>query len=180
MPGPWTVRFASGPPLFHPSLGLLPGPPTALVPVDPGGPVLLVDDRNAGERIRQGGHEARLITTSEALWLLAAHHGAVDDADDVDSLDPPEPAFAAITRWKDAAVLLGISTDTLARRRKERDPDRRCYFADAADLRAWWGGLIAPGPGGPTAAPPPRTRRRPAAGAAPVDFTAVARALTGS
>ena len=80
MPGPWTVRFASGPPLFHPSLGLLPGPPTALVPVHPGEPVLLVDDRNAGEHIRQGEHEAQLITTSAALALLAAHHCAVDDA----------------------------------------------------------------------------------------------------
>jgi hypothetical protein len=167
MPGPWTIQFAPGPPLHHPSLGLLPGPPAALLPTTPGEPVLLVDDRNAGEDLRQGPHEVHLISTAEALALLAAAQpdtGALDDAD----IERP------ITRWKDAAAVLGVSTDTLARRRKERDPQRRCYFEDEDDLTDWWRGLLAPAP-----APSPRPRRPPhRATGGPVDFAAVARELT--
>ena len=180
MNGPWTTQFAPGPPLHHPALGLLPGPPVAMLPLRPGEPTLLVDDRNAGEHIRQGAHEVRLISTAYALALLCAarlEHALQGQAAAEDEDEGP------ITRWNDAAAHLGVSTDTLARRRKERDPARRCYFVDEDALLAWWRDLTAPAGSVPPPEPKPgnppvgRPRQRPAVRAAPVDFTRIAREL---
>lgn len=58
----------------------------------------------------------------------------------------PADADQPITSWKAAAAALGVSEDTLSRRRRERDPAARPYFDNADDLRAWWKALIAPAP----------------------------------
>ena len=186
MSGPWTVHYAAGPPLSHPVLGLLPGAPAALVPESRSGPVLMVDDRNAGAHIQQGPHAVRVVTTAEALALLVEEALEADRALVVeigeDEAAPQTTGAGPVTTWKSAARLLGVSTDTLARRRKESDLGRRCYFADEAELRTWWHQLL--GPSTPPSAPRRRSggRRRgrraaePTAG--PVDFTALARELT--
>lgn len=182
MTGPWTVHYAAGPPISHPVLGLLPGAPAALVPESSRSPVLMVDDRNAGAHIQQGPHAVRVVTTAAALALLVEDALEADRALSVEigevEAAPQTTGAGPVTTWKGAARLLGVSTDTLARRRKESDLGRRCYFADEAELRTWWHQLLGP------STPPRRSngRRRgrravePTAG--PVDFTALARELT--
>ncbi len=91
----------------------------------------------------------------------------------------PETHTGPVTRWKDAAVVLGVSEDTLSRRRA-KDARRTCYFDGVDELRAWWRGLIAPLEPVISPRPRPRTERRDPAVTAPVDWNALGKALGGS
>lgn len=58
-----------------------------------------------------------------------------------------------ITTWVQAAAVLGVSHDTVSRRRREARHTGRPYWTSAEDLREWWRDLQAPRP-----APPARRR----------------------
>lgn len=94
------------------------------------------------------------------------------------ALDQPAPDGSPIAHWRDAARVLGISEDTLARRRKGKDPDRACYFDNAAELRAWWRGLVVPVVvAKPTRPPRPRSSSGRAQDG-PVNWTEYGKTLT--
>ena len=128
---PYTTHFAPGPPLHHPTLGLLPGPPVALVPTDPSAPVLLVDDRNAGQDISHGRHRARTITTAEALALLA-------EPSRRPAPTPAAPADPPVTSLRQAAALLRVGRSTLSRRLAALPPAARPANTGSADRPRWW------------------------------------------
>lgn len=78
-----------------------------------------------------------------------------------------------ITRWRVAAAALAVSEDTLARRRRESDPNRRCHFATRSDLFQWWATVNQGKDGqGPLESRPTRRRKKTSvASAEPVDWT---------
>lgn len=66
-----------------------------------------------------------------------------------------------ITTWQAVAKVLGISYDTLWRRRREfasRDPFDRAHFRDEDEVWAWWRALTAK-PAQP--APKARSKKQP-------------------
>lgn len=75
-----------------------------------------------------------------------------------------------ITTWRGAARVLGVSEDTLARKRAAAGDDTPPYFADEASARAWYTALVAP-----HSQRPRRCRRPLAAADESVDWNAVAR-----
>ena len=92
-----------------------------------------------------------------------------------------EPSEATvIATWRLAARTLGVSEDTLARRRRARDPERRCYFRDEGELVAWWRS-IAQAPVSTSPAPPRRASKRSTTvrgEEGPVDWDQLTRDLT--
>lgn len=80
----------------------------------------------------------------------------------------------AVHTWKEAARLLGVSEDTLARRRKKFDPEAQAYFASTHELKTWYGSLRPKSPKSrrrPRKAPPTSDKK-------PIDFGALARELS--
>lgn len=140
MPSPrqtplYTAHFAAGPRLFHPGLGMLPGPPTLLVPAGGRGPALLVDDRNAGTTIEQGPHRARLVTTAEALALLVAATRPVA----LPQGAPPTPLDAEpVAGLRQAAQVLRAGRATLSSRIQALAPAQRPANTGSADRPRWW------------------------------------------
>ncbi len=84
-----------------------------------------------------------------------------------------------IATWRAAAAVLGVSEDTVGRRRRARDPERQCYFRDEEELVAWWRTVD-----GPPTAPRRRSsakrrgRRRSEDADGPVDWGKLAAELT--
>ena len=185
MPPSYIAHFAAGPPLYHPTLGMLAGPPTALVPADGSGPVLLVDDRNAGLEIEQGPHRARLVTTAEALHLLTQSPQPPPDAP-LEVAQAPAAGDAPVTSLRQAASLLRVGRSTLSRRIRGLPPGQlpantgtadqpRWWWASQAECLSWWRRAnLAAGP--PAGAPRgPRSRPTAAPKAAPGEERLVAR-----
>ena len=174
------VVLAPGPPLFVPGLGLLPGPPTVLKPLDPTKPTLYVDDRNAGQDTSCGTHSSYTITTQRALTLLGRQ---VQTPAQV-QVDPPSPAVpptaqapaAPVTSLRRAAKLLRVGRTTLSKRIDALPPEQRpsrsnthhrprWWWPSPDACLAWWQEVNAvAGPTSvavappPTPAPPPRPR----------------------
>lgn len=70
---------------------------------------------------------------------------------------PPDAANAPVTSWRAAAAALGISEDTIHRRRREIGDDRKKpYFDDIAAVRRWYARALG---GGPSPAPTSRPSR---------------------
>ena len=67
--------------------------------------------------------------------------------------DPDAP----VTSWRAAADVLGVSEDTIARRRREHAPDARPWWSSADACRAWWAVLGRPKS---RAGRPPKTSMR--------------------
>lgn len=89
-----------------------------------------------------------------------------------------QTAKRPLNSWRAVAEVLGVSEDTLARRRADRAPARRCFFVDADEAVAWWRGLLEP----KVAAPSRPKRAGPASQPMddrPVDWGAVRRELAG-
>lgn len=59
----------------------------------------------------------------------------------LDAEAAPQPALAS---WKAVAEALGVSDDTLHRRRQDRRDDTAPYFADANAARLWYAALLGP------------------------------------
>jgi hypothetical protein len=140
-PVTWTVRLAPGPPLLHATLGLLPGPPVALLPDDARQHTLLVDDRNAGTDVTRGGHKVRLISTREALALMVAagEHAARDPSAAPSRSTPaasahPEP----VVGLREAADHLRVGRATIRARIAELPPHRRPTNTASPDAPRWW------------------------------------------
>lgn len=53
------------------------------------------------------------------------------------------PRGGPITSWRRVASVLGVSDDTVGRRRKERRDVTPCHFADEREVREWWLALNA-------------------------------------
>lgn len=60
-----------------------------------------------------------------------------------------------ITSWREAAEVLGVHPNTLARRRQERGDTSKPWFASGDDLRRWWGALLSGRTSRPTRATRP-------------------------
>lgn len=84
-----------------------------------------------------------------------------------------------ITRWKEVAAILGVSEDTVARRRAEKDGKRPCFFLGAAEVQAWWRGLLEPVPVKPRRMSKPSPVSR-SSDDGPVDWRETTRALVES
>jgi hypothetical protein len=77
--------------------------------------------------------------------------------------------------WRAVAAILGLSEDTIARRRKKGCDATPCHFIDAQEIRDWWRTLNAP----PAATPArPRRRRSEAKPDAALDVKALVRELS--
>lgn len=84
----------------------------------------------------------------------------------------------AITSWRAAAAVLGVSYDTLWRRRKKRgDTMETPWWASADEVRTWWRALIAPLPAARRAPKKPASKVRTLE--RPLDARAKIRQLTG-
>jgi hypothetical protein len=55
----------------------------------------------------------------------------------------PAVRLRPITSWRGVAEVVGVSEDTVARRRREAGDRTRAWFADDEAVRAWWWGLHA-------------------------------------
>lgn len=78
------------------------------------------------------------------------------------------------TSWRDVADVVGVSEDTVARRRTERGAKGRCFFATTAEVHAWWRALIEPSG---VLAKPPRRKSPKASEDGPVDWSRVGKLL---
>lgn len=81
----------------------------------------------------------------------------------------------SIHTWRAVAAALGVSEDTVGRRRKEHHDATPCHFADEDEIRDWWRALHAPAP---TPSRPPRKRRSAQHGDGPLDVKALVHELT--
>jgi hypothetical protein len=123
----------------------------------------------AGESIWRWGDIEEAIRGSASAATLRANRTPGRTA--------REPSAFPLTRWKAAAQVLGVSDDTVARRRKASDPLRRCHFQTADELVTWWRGISAPVV--PPAPLPPKSRRKPRDGdAATVDWPALVKVIS--
>lgn len=66
----------------------------------------------------------------------------------LEPLDPNQP----VTNWRAVARVLGLSYDTVWRRRREHGSQRKPHFQNAGEVWEWWRKLEPPEP----PAPPPR------------------------
>jgi hypothetical protein len=80
----------------------------------------------------------------------------------------PEPVDGPLTTWKRIARALGVSHDTLTKRRQESKDHHRPWFPDVEAARLWYDGLLQP---------KPARKRAPkkASVGGPVDWNAVAK-----
>lgn len=74
-----------------------------------------------------------------------------------------------LASWKTIAVAVGVSYETLHRRRREAEDETEPYFLSAEDARAWYRKLVAPAP------KPARRGRRKTAKTGAVDWGKVGR-----
>ncbi len=75
-----------------------------------------------------------------------------------------------VTSWRGVAEVVGVSEDTVARRRREAgDRTRRPWFSDPSAVREWWAELHA----GPSTPAPTPTRRRSTSSSKPARTTAL-------
>lgn len=89
----------------------------------------------------------------------------------------PSSTRTPITTWTAVARVLGVSVDTLARRRTSCT-GRRPWFADEDEVRAWWRALLEEG--SPPDPPQGKTRRSKAASRrGALDVRALVRELKG-
>jgi len=103
------------------------------------------------------------------------------------ALEEPEPnnvepeGDGPITTWRATAAAIGMSEDTLLRRRREHGAmEMEPYFCTAAAAVAWYEGLSAPKKPARSARSRASTRRAPGAAKAaePVDWSILTRELT--
>lgn len=82
------------------------------------------------------------------------------------------------TRWDAVASALGVHPETVRRARRRAGDKRRrsCWFADLAELQAWWRRVYCPEPSAPPARPGRTARRR---AVDPLDVSALRRELAG-
>ncbi|MBW2253307.1 MAG: hypothetical protein JRI25_01765 [Deltaproteobacteria bacterium] len=98
----------------------------------------------------------------QAALLLRVAWQVEAMARQVDALSTQEDSDGPLTFWTAIAKALRVSTDTLARRRKERDDTTAPYFPDPDAARAWYPRLLSP----PSSPSKPRKPRSPHTGGA--------------
>lgn len=94
----YVATFASGPPMFFPGLGTIPGPPTRLWSHEHPESLWLVDDRRAGLEEEHRGVRVIFVSIGEALAMLAP---------------PPLSVVTAPLSTADVAARFGIARSTL-------------------------------------------------------------------
>ncbi len=74
-----------------------------------------------------------------------------------------------VTSWRGVAEVVGVSEDTVARRRRQTGDRTRPWFSDPSAVREWWAELHA----GPSTPAPTPTRRRSTSSCKPARTTAL-------
>jgi hypothetical protein len=81
-----------------------------------------------------------------SVWVGGREIEVVVWGDVVAAIQSEGEAEGPLTTWRAIAQAVGVSEDTLARRRGDAADQTAPYFVDAQAARAWYQGLLAPKP----------------------------------